>query len=226
MDSIHDLGGRQGFGPVVPERDEPAFHERWEAIVFATVPVARQAGAVRNVDQFRHAIERIDPRAYLDHGYYGRWLGGLETLLVEAGVLSTQEIDAAALERGARAGDLVAARPNPTPDAVPYLPARVEAQRPVADAPRFAVGDRVRARSHGVDGHTRLPGYARGRVGTVSAAHGGWVFPDSNAHGQGEAPVHLYTVTFSGLELWGDGAEPGTTVAVDLFEPYLEPGDD
>ena len=49
------------------------------------------------------------------------------------------------------------------------------------------------------------------------------VFPDTNAHGRGEDPQYLYTVVFDGRELWGKDGEAGTTVSLDLFEPYLEP---
>ena len=70
-------------------------------------------------------------------------------------------------------------------------------------------------------GHTRLPAYARGRRGRIVALHGGWVFPDTNAHGRGETPQHLYTVAFDGAELWGKFSEPGLLVHLDLFEPYL-----
>ena len=94
MDSMHDLGGRQGFGPVEREEDEPVFHERWEAAVYTMVNQMMREGAIRNVDQFRHGIERIDPVAYLTHGYYGRWLGGLENLLTEAGVLDSESVAA------------------------------------------------------------------------------------------------------------------------------------
>ena len=226
MDGVHDLGGKQGFGPVHREVDEPVFHERWEAAVFGINVVAQTAGVVRNIDQFRHAIERIDPRAYLDHGYYGRWLGGLETLFVEAGVLTSAEVDARARQRGADADDLIAARPRADAGTVDYAPLAANARRELEAEPRFNVGERVRARSHGVPGHTRLPAYVRGRTGTIVAGHGGWIYPDSNAHGRGEAPEHLYTVAFSGTELWGEDAEPGVTLNIDLFEPYLEPDDD
>lgn len=222
MDGIHDLGGREGFGPVERETDEPAFHAHWEAVVFAMVGASQRAGAMLNLDQFRHAIERIEPRAYLDHGYYGRWLGGLETLLVEAGVLTQGEIDAAAQARGMSLDDLVAARPNASPDQVGYPPEDANARRELSTSPRFQAGDRVRSAAHGVPGHTRLPAYIRGRLGTILTWHDGWVFPDSNAHGCGEAPVHLYTVSFAGDELWGAAAEPRVSVNIDLFEPYLE----
>ena len=82
MDGIHDLGGKQGYGEVDKSGSDEVFHGRWEAAVFAMAGAGSAAGAWFNVDKFRHAVERIDPKAYLDHGYYGRWLGGIETLLV------------------------------------------------------------------------------------------------------------------------------------------------
>ena len=50
-------------------------------------------------------------------------------------------------------------------------------------------------------GHTRLPRYARGKEGTIERVHGTHVFPDTNAHQEGEHPQWLYTVRFSGTEL-------------------------
>jgi nitrile hydratase len=221
MDGIHDLGGREGFGPVTREADEPTFHERWEAAVFAMMFAATRAGATGNADRFRHAIERIDPRAYLDHGYYGRWLGGIETLLVEAGLLDRAALDARARERGAGADDLVAARPAPVPDR-PAPPGDESSRRPLAAPARFEVGDPVRTTRHGHSGHTRLPAYVRGCRGTVTAVHGGWVYPDENAHRGGGPARALYTVAFAARELFGPDADPAAEVRLDLFEPYLE----
>lgn len=223
MEGIHDLGGVEGFGPVEPEADEPAFHERWEARVFAVNAAARNARAWGNLDRFRHAIERIDPVAYLTHSYYGRWLGGLETMLVEAGVVSRAEIDGRVQSMGGEPG-LVASRPSAHPD--PVTSSRLPLTRSLERSPRFRVGERVKTRNRAVPGHTRLPRYARGKIGTVILHHGGWVYPDTNAHGQGENPQHLYTVAFDGETLWGEGCEAGVSVSVDLFEPYLEPGDE
>lgn len=221
MEGIHDLGGVEGFGPVEPEEDEPTFHERWEARVFVIIRALGRAWARVNIDQFRHAIERIDPAAYLTHTYYGRWLGGIENMLVEAGVVTQDEINARVEAQRGELG-LIAARPNPKPDTIPQ--AELEgARRPLDTEPRFAVGERVVTRNHAVPGHTRLPRYARAKVGTVVLYHDGWVYPDTNAHGRGENPQHLYTVAFDGEILWGDGCEPGVSVRVDLFEPYLVP---
>lgn len=194
MDGIHDLGGKHGYGPVGPSAGERVFRERWEALVFAMVNAAGAAGIIHNTDHFRHAIERIDPVVYLTEGYYGRWLAALELLAREA-------------DRPAAAA----------PDAPP-----AHAARPLERAPRFAVGESVRTGPWPVSGHTRLPAYARGRAGTIVAWHGAWVYPDSNAHGRGEDPQHLYTVSFTGEALWGGEAEPGTRIRLDLFEPYLE----
>lgn len=180
-----------------------------------------RAGATGNTDRFRHAIERIDPVAYLTHGYYGRWLGGIETLLVEAGLIDRDALTARAQTRGASPEARIASRPSAAPDQV----ARGEdpsAIREIASPARFAIGECVRTVTDLPPGHSRLPDYARGRDGRIEALHGGWVFPDTNAHGRGEHPTHLYTVSFSGETLWGSAAEPGTRVHLDLFEPYLE----
>jgi nitrile hydratase len=225
MDGIHDLGGKEGFGAIVREANEPVFHARWESRVFG-LNLVGAGGAARNIDHFRHAVERIDPVAYLTQGYYGRWLGGVETIIVEAGLLDRASITQRAVELGASSDDRIASRPSAEPDRIDYEPAEHGNRRPVFSAARFDVGDRVRTRNHDTRGHTRLPAYARGRHGMVVVLHDGWVFPDANAHGRGENPQHLYTVAFDGSELWGDGAESGVVVHLDLFEPYLERADD
>jgi nitrile hydratase len=210
MDGVHDLGGRQGFGPVQFASDESAFHARWEGRVFAMVQSAFGVGAFINVDHFRHTIERIAPVAYLEDGYYGRWLGALETALVEAALLQADQVSRRA------------ARPASPPERFERGDGPAHGARVLETAPAHAVGQVVRTATHGKPGHTRLPGYARGRVGVVTALHGGWVFPDTHAHGQGEQPEHLYTVRFSGSELWGADCDDGVEVCLDLFESYLE----
>lgn len=221
MDGIHDFGGKYGFGPVDADDPVVGFHDRFEARVFTILNALGAAGVVKNTDRFRHAIERIDPAAYLTHGYYGRWLGGLENLMVEDGLLATAQIDEQVRALGGPVAEGRAARPSEDADLVP--PAAIPgSQRDIEAEPRFAVGDSVVTRGHAVAGHTRLPAYARDRVGVVTAHHGGWVFPDTHAHGRGECATHLYTVSFEGSQLWGAEAESGTTVMLDLFEPYLD----
>ena len=176
-------------------------------------------GAWPNTDRFRHAVERIDPEAYLTHGYYGRWLGGVETLLAESGIVSQEEITLRAIARGASRNDLIAAQPSPSPDPLGEPPSSGSSDRPISGAPKFNVGDQVRSLVNSVSHHCRLPEYAMGKRGEIVMYHSGWVFPDTNAHGRGENPKHLYTVRFSSEVLWN---KPGFSVCIDLFEPYLE----
>ena len=93
MDGIHDLGGMQGFGRVEREEDEPPFHAPWEAAVLAIMRAGGSRGLF-NIDEFRHAIERMDPAHYLESSYYEHWLNAVETLLVEKGVLTQDELAA------------------------------------------------------------------------------------------------------------------------------------
>jgi len=222
MDSIHDLGGKQGYGKV--DKGSPNarnFTARWQGAVFTMSNVGRKCGAWTNSDTFRHGVERISPTAYLTHGYYGRWLGGIETLLVEAGIVSQEEITSRAIANGASESDLVAAQPDKNVATPIVKPAAHGAQRKLDSAPAFDLSTRVKTLNHSVPGHTRLPAYARGKTGTVIKHHGGWVLPDTNAHGKGEHPQHLYTIAFQASDLWDDG-EQGVQVSLDLFESYLQ----
>src|SRR6188768_4341008 len=125
MDGVHDLGGRQGFGPVRYTHDAGAFHARWEVRVNALYAQAVRAGLF-NMDEYRHAIERMEPRHYLSASYYERSLTSLATLCVEKGIVPREELEA-------RAGGLF-------PLALPSAPGRTNS----AQRERFAAGDRVR----------------------------------------------------------------------------------
>ena len=88
--------------------------------------------------------------------------------------------------------------------------------------PRFKVRQRVRARNINPTGHTRLPRYVRGKTGVIVRDHGVYLFPDSNAHFQGEKRQHVYSVRFAATELWGEIASPRDSVHLDLWDDYLE----
>jgi nitrile hydratase subunit beta len=208
MNGAHDMGGVHGFGAVVPEPDEPVFHADWERRVLA-LTLAMGATGEWTLDAARFARENRPPAEYLSKSYYQLWLAGLQQLLVERGLVAPDELAAGrSLGAGDTTGWLQRGRPT-----------NRESPRPA----RFKVGDRVRAKNMHPLTHTRLPRYVRGHTGTVTRAHGCHVFPDSNAHGHGEDPQWLYTVSFPGRELWGAAADPTVTVSVDAFEPYLEP---
>jgi nitrile hydratase beta subunit len=219
MNGIHDMGGMDGFGPVVREAKEPVFHADWERRVFALMNVAMNVARV-NIDEFRHAIERIPPGQYLASSYYERWLAAVEILLVERGVITREELIAkqdgsAEIVRAQIAAGMRTIGPDPIKE------------KPGAKSPRarFARGDRVRARNFNPSGHTRLPRYARGKRGVIARDWGVFVFPDTNAHHAGTKPQHCYSVGFEARELWGKSASSRERVLVDLWEDYLEPID-
>jgi len=209
MDGIHDLGGMSGFGPVEIERNEPMFHEPWEARAFALNTLGIRLIGAYNVHEYRHAVERIDPAGYLAAPYYERWFTAVATLLVEKGVVTRAELEARA------GGGFPLARP-----AADVRPIRVT---PSAQ-PRFAKGDAVRVRDIHPAGHTRVPRYVRGRRGVVVRASRAFEFPDLAGHALPAHLEHTYHVEFDARELWSDAAERGGTVIVDLWESYLEAG--
>jgi nitrile hydratase len=218
MNGIHDMGGMHGMGPVRREENEPVFHERWEGRVFA-INRSLMALGRWNIDAGRHEIERIPPGEYLRMSYYEKWLARNIDLLVSQGLVTRAEVESSRAAAGSGK-----ATPVLTADGVRDAATRRGSyQRANADAPaRFRVGDTVRARNINPEGHTRLPRYARGKLGRVVVEHGVFVFPDTNAHFQGEHPQHLYGVRFAACELWGDQASPRDSVHIDLWDSYLD----
>jgi nitrile hydratase len=211
-----DIGGRDVDGRVVPESEDERFHAEWERGALALV-LAMGATGEWSLDTSRRVRETLPHYASL--GYYEIWTAALEKLLVERGLVTEDELaarrmlhPARALRSVLRASDVAAvlARGSPT-------------ERPATQPARFAVGERVRTKAADVPHHTRLPRYARGKVGVVERCHGVYVFADTNAHDLGEQPQWLYTVAFDARELWGDEALDGLTVSIDAWEPYLEP---
>ncbi|WP_262698625.1 MULTISPECIES: nitrile hydratase subunit beta [Streptomyces] len=220
MEGIADMGGTPGWGPVQPpRRDEPVFEEPWQSRAFALATLSgRIAYGGVNLDAFRHALERLDRAAYLNDGYYGRWLNGAELMLTDSAILAPGAVDARAHNLR---GEHLAEPPVPEPAVPDYAPTAEGSLRSVATAPAFAVGERVRASAVPVAGHTRLPGYLRGHTGTVELVQPAFVLPDTNAHFQGEHPQYVYSVRFDSRELWGADTEPFALTA-ELFESYLE----
>ena len=218
MNGAHDMGGVHGFGPVEPEPNEPVFHAEWERRAFA-ITVAMGATGEWNIDMSRFARENRAPADYLAKSYYELWLAGLEALLAECRLVSAEELAAGRASGSPRPVKRVLAADDV--DRVLSL-GTVAAREPTTPA-QVKPGDRVRARNVHPSGHTRLPRYVRGHVGTIERVHGCQVFPDSNAARAGENPQWLYAVRFEGRELWGAESDPKLKVSVDAWEPYLEP---
>lgn len=217
MNGVHDMGGMTCFGPVEPEKNEPVFHSEWERRVFALTMLCMSK--LDTLDAFRHAGERMDPVEYLASSYYEHWLTSLETLAVEKGILTDQE-----LRSGNVKETIGQAEPPLPPEAVPAV---VSTGAPSNRAegrltPLYERGQTVRGRNLNPMGHTRLPRYVRGKTGVIDQVHGTFVYPDTNAHQQGEQPQPLYSVRFSAIELWGPTVPRADSLYIDLWEDYLE----
>ena len=202
MDGMHDLGGKQGFGRVRHSPKAQVFHAPWERRANALLALAVK-NAIFNMDEYRHAIERMEPRHYLSASYYERSLTGLATLCVEKGVVTQDELER--LAKGA------------FPLSRPSAPGRPNAP----DRQRFKVGERVRVKEEYIPGHIRMPGYIRGKTGVVVAETPAYPFPDAHAHGIKAADEPTYDVRFRAEELWPNGADPAF-VHAGVFQSYLE----
>jgi nitrile hydratase subunit beta len=202
MDGMHDLGGRQGFGKVRHTPDAPAFHAEWEMRVHALYTLAVRRG-IFNMDEYRHAIERMEPRHYLTASYYERALTSLATLCVEKGVMTREELE----RRVQGVFPLAAASAPGRTNAVPRE--------------RFKPGDRVRVKLEFVPGHTRLPAYVRGKIGVVVGESPAYPFPDAHAHSVTAQEEPTYDVRFRSEDLWPNSAEPAL-IHVGVFQSYLE----
>lgn len=210
MSRPHDIGGKDGFGPV--DVNLPPFSHAWEARQWAlsrNVPI--RAGTI---DWWRHGVENMQPEVYARVPYFEKWCLNDLAQGIDAGIFSFKEVTegvsvAAPAAAGKSLQDLIDGLQS----------ASVDFSRPMETAALFAVGDVVTTKSEMPVGHTRLPEYAMGKSGTIIAHHGGHLLPDAGALGRHEA-VHLYTVEFTSETLWGDAQ--GDSVCIDLWETYFE----
>jgi nitrile hydratase len=212
------MGGMHGMGPIHHEQNEPVFHEPWEGRVYAITRLLRAGGGRQNLDNSRFQLEQLPPAEYLRMSYYERWFARLLNVVVNLGVVTREE-----LESGKPATGSAKATPAVTAAMVPAMVMRRNsARRDVAVAPRYKVGQNVRARNINPTGHTRLPRYVRGKRGIVHLDHGVFLFPDTNAAFLGEKPQHVYSVRFAARELWGEQASTRDFVYLDMWDDYLE----
>jgi nitrile hydratase subunit beta len=216
MNGPQDMGGQMGFGPIAPETNEPVFHHEWERRAFA-VALAMGMTGTWNIDISRHARERMPATKYWAASYYEVWFEGLKTLLTEHGLATAEEIS-----KAKPLGPPASVKRVAKADMIPAILAKGgPVNRERKGHPIFRIGDKVRTRNMNPVGHTRLPRYARGKLGEILLLHGAHVLPDSSAHGKGDDPQWLYTVRFTARELWGHDNEDAVTI--DAWETYLDP---
>jgi len=223
VNGVHDLGGLEGLGAIAPTPDEPVFHSEWEKRVFSMFLPFVMAGL--NLDQFRHGIEKLHPVDYLSGRYYDHWLHTIENGLIEKGVIDERELEERTryyLENPD--AELPAdGDPQQAETFVQIYRTGASTRRDADVTPQFKVGDRVRVRNINPSGHTRCARYMRGKEGVVERVYEAFVFPDTNAHEQGENPQPVYNVRFDAADVWGPGADGERhTILFDLWEPYLE----
>ena len=217
MNGPHDMGGLQNAGPLEYEKDEPVFHAPWEARIYALTRAMR-AWRRWTLDADRHALEVIPAADYLRMSYYERWAHRLAEQVVKYGFVSKEEIDG-----GKAAPGSTKANPAFTlATAHRWLSREIPSSQDPQVRPRFKVHQRVRARNINPIGHTRLPRYVRGKAGVIVRDHGVYLYPDTNAHAQGEKRQHVYSVRFAATELWGGNASRRDSVHLDLWDDYLE----
>jgi nitrile hydratase len=214
MDSMHDLGGKQGFGPVPVKAGDAPFSHDWERRMWALARSGIAHGIT--IDWFRHGLERMVPADYLTFPYFKKWVTNYLMLIIDNGAVTMDEV-----LKGHIATPAAPADPLTLAEVLDRNRASAASFATETDAaPAFAVGDAILTNRHGTTGHSRLPAYARGARGTIITQHGAHALPDKGALGI-HAGEHLYTVSFGAPELWGADADPRDTVTLELWESYL-----
>ena len=219
MDGIHDLGGKQGYGPIDVDEVVTPFHHDWEAREWGIAQSARTPGIT--IDWWRHCRELIAPEDYLARPYFDSWAQTDFSTYIEAGWFKVEEIGKADALQNDGTDD------GPPAAALTLAQVLQEDRRKAhrfdaeIDAePKFSVGQQVRTASHGHAGHTRLPQYVRDRRGTIQVCNGAHVFPDLSAQGV-EVHRYCYSVMFTADELWAEAEGSHDKVYLDLWESYL-----
>jgi nitrile hydratase beta subunit len=214
MDGTHDLGGRQGFGPIAVKDGDAPFHYDWEWRMWALA----RAGIAQDItiDWFRHGLERMVPKDYLSLRYFEKWCANYIMLLIDNGAASFAEVEAGHVEYP---GEHAAAK-TLSDVLQANRGGHISFETEIETKPRFAVGDTITTKRVMPTNHTRLPGYARDATGTIIAYHGAHFLPDKGVHGVHEGE-HLYTVSFKAQDLWGAQANPRDTVTLELWECYF-----
>jgi nitrile hydratase subunit beta len=212
MNGAHDMGGMQDMGPIRPEKNEPIFHEEWERRAFALFNATDVEWPYR-----RTQIELIPPADYLRMSYYEKWLAALRQILITTGMATSAEIESGKVIAGPNTKWHVLKAAEVATLNVPGSNANEKMTVPT----KFHVGQRVRARNINPVGHTRLPRYARGKLGTIERDGGIEELQDTDIQGLGEKQQHVYTVRFTARELWGEQSNAHDTVYVDMWEGYL-----
>ena len=216
MSRVHDMGGQLPAGRIVMDADEKPFHADWEARMWG-LNEAMWGPDSWTLDWWRYVRELIEPGDYLNRPYFDQWMQTFSALIIDSGIATVDEI-ARGKSDGSRPSEATLTH---AADVAKASRTTRDFRRPAKTAPALKPGDKVRARFLHEGFHTRLPGYAMGKVGTIHAYRGNHLLPDAGAKGQ-EVAQHLYTVSFAAADLWPEGLGRKDSVFADLWESYLE----
>jgi nitrile hydratase len=221
--TIHDMGGMHGFGPVVREEHEPVWHEPWEGRSWGIRQSVIRGGHMKlRPGENRAIIETMGAVPYLTTSYYGRFLHSTVDRLIAHGLITAEELDARTAAYLSDPDLKVPRRLDPEAAATVRRSLTVAPNpKPAQGEPQYTAGQAVIARNLNWDGHNRLPRYVRGRRGTIVRVNGWYEIEDDHAERLGRNPQPVYTVGFDGLELWGPDTEPNLRVYMELWEGYL-----
>jgi nitrile hydratase len=237
----HYLGGLEGL-PEPLNFEKRVFVEDWEKRIFgihvAMMGLSNHLGSSLphyQIDDvptafkdawtwadLRTGAEAMNPFDYFKFRYYEKWLGGITQYFIDKGYISEHELASRTEELSQDPTSAVDPVPAIDEQVIEYLRKGDSPRRDVAH-PKFAVGDKVRIANVPAAAHTRLPGYLRGRIGTVERVfEGDYAYFTHTGDGIGN-PMPIYIVEFPPSALWGAKAEPGKeTVYAELFEAYLD----
>lgn len=216
MDGIHDVGGRQGFGPIEVTETDPPFPTEWEARAFG-ITKSVTAASDYSVDKFRFTREQLPPLEYLTSPYFEQWMRGTMAMLVGSGLVTAREL-AAGLGDGSTPQGVGSAKTKEDARAATTALARFDG--PYDGTPAFASGDRVIISMNAPRGHTRLPQYIRGRIGRVIAYHGAHGVPEDNVKNI-KTFEPLYTVAFDLGDLFDEHRGSTDQINVEIWERFL-----
>ena len=211
MDTVHDLGGRQGFRPIpnVAEDDSALFSDEWKARTWAIAMMSMKKLTTDRtgwtLDWYRHVLERLPPDAYLGLDYFEKWILAMMATSVDEGVAGVQEF----FDGRASSRTFEYESPKPT------------VEGPATEA-RFKAGDKVVARRDIATMHTRLTGYVRGRPGVVDSVIRPQPLPDEKAVGTIRRE-QTYVVRFRMSDLWPEAGGSTDSLQIDMWDSYLEP---
>ena len=213
----HDIGGDTSlFGSLSSTIQNPDKLLDWEIQCHSLFAVLAIKGAV-TTDGLRRSIESLTPKQYSEWTYYEKWAAGMTTLLLERGIITSQELNEALFGKGTSSEDAIINHN--------------------AKQPMFEKGDYVKVKPYrqtngtGLEWrrpHIRVPGYIYGVCGVIERVCDEHKDPSFLAFGIDAPSVRLYRVQFRMKDVWPEhhGREDTSimndVIEVEIYEHWLE----